>query len=257
MLPFRFTGKELDEETGLYYYGARYLDPRVSRWLSADPAVGEYIPSAPVNEEARRRNGNLPGMGGVYNLVNLHVYHYAGNNPIKYTDPDGKWVYNNSSKTIVARTENGDYIFIGSGKTYTGRIDGIITQNGTIFKTSEQEGGVLRSTNIVVNEDDGVYSFSFSDLGSVAINSLGDLGKIIINIFNKLMNEGEEEYSGTYFNKAEGHPAVYAWWNNLTDENEMGDPESWDQKYSEQLSRQWESALRGEGEFPVEWEIGE
>jgi RHS repeat-associated protein len=89
-LPFRFTGKELDEETGLYYYGARYLDPRVSRWLSADPAVGEYIPEAPVDDEARRRNGNLPGMGGIYNLVNLHLYHYAGNNPVKYTDPDGK-----------------------------------------------------------------------------------------------------------------------------------------------------------------------
>jgi hypothetical protein len=29
-------------------------------------------------------------MGGVYNYVNLHVYHYAGNNPVKYTDPDGK-----------------------------------------------------------------------------------------------------------------------------------------------------------------------
>jgi RHS repeat-associated protein len=63
-LPYRFTGKELDEETGLYYYGARYLDPRVSRWLSADPAVGEYLPEAPVDDEARRRNGNLPGMGG-------------------------------------------------------------------------------------------------------------------------------------------------------------------------------------------------
>jgi hypothetical protein len=63
MLPFRFTGKELDEETGLYYYGARYLDPRVSRWLSADPAMGDYIPEAPADEEARRRNGNLPGRG--------------------------------------------------------------------------------------------------------------------------------------------------------------------------------------------------
>ena len=85
-----FTGKEQDVETGLYYYGARYLDPKTSRWLSGDPAMGDYIPGAPVNEEAKKRNGNLPGQGGVFNYVNLHTYHYAGNNPVKYTDPDGE-----------------------------------------------------------------------------------------------------------------------------------------------------------------------
>ena len=78
-LPFRFTGKEMDEETGLYYYGARYLDPKYSRWLSGDPALGEYIPSAGAD------SSKLAGMGGVYNTVNLHLYHYSGNNPIKYT----------------------------------------------------------------------------------------------------------------------------------------------------------------------------
>jgi RHS repeat-associated protein len=90
--PYRFTGKERDAETGLYYYGARYLDPKTSRWLSVDPAMGEYIPGAPISDEARQRNGNLPGQGGVFNLVNLHVYHYAGNNPVKYTDPDGRYL---------------------------------------------------------------------------------------------------------------------------------------------------------------------
>ena len=89
-LPFRFTGKEMDEETGLYYYGARYLDPKYSRWLSGDPALSDYIPKAPIDDEAKKHNENLPGMGGVFNVVNLHLYHYAGNNPVKYTDPDGK-----------------------------------------------------------------------------------------------------------------------------------------------------------------------
>jgi hypothetical protein len=52
--------------------------------------MGEYIPSTPINDEARKRNQNLPGQGGVFNYVNLHVYHYAGNNPIKYVDPNGE-----------------------------------------------------------------------------------------------------------------------------------------------------------------------
>ncbi|HYW84346.1 MAG TPA: RHS repeat-associated core domain-containing protein, partial [Spirochaetia bacterium] len=80
LLPFKFTSKELDSETGLYYYGARYLNPKTSRWVSADPALGDYLPEAPTSDEARKRNGNLPGMGGVFNLVNMATYHYAGNN---------------------------------------------------------------------------------------------------------------------------------------------------------------------------------
>jgi len=78
-LPFRFTGKELDEETGLYYYGARYLDPKYSRWLSGDPALNDYMAGSSVGE------------GGIYNTVNFNVYHYGGNNPIKYTDPTGRY----------------------------------------------------------------------------------------------------------------------------------------------------------------------
>ena len=72
------TGKERDFETGLYYYGARYLDSKTGRWLSGDPAVSDYVA------------GSKEGQGGIYNTFNLHLYNYSNNNPLKYIDPDGK-----------------------------------------------------------------------------------------------------------------------------------------------------------------------
>jgi len=78
----KFTAKEPDAETGLYYYGARYLDPKTSRWLSGDPAMGEYLPVA------GQENDKLPN-GGVYNFISLHSYNYSNNNPLKYSDPNG------------------------------------------------------------------------------------------------------------------------------------------------------------------------
>ncbi len=41
--PYLYNGKELDAETGFYYYGARYYDPKSSLWLSVDP-LAEKMP---------------------------------------------------------------------------------------------------------------------------------------------------------------------------------------------------------------------
>ena len=70
--PYLFNAKEFDEETGLYYYGARYYEPRVSLWISVDPLVELYR--------------------------NISPYAYVANNPIVYTDPDGRKIDPESQK---------------------------------------------------------------------------------------------------------------------------------------------------------------
>ena len=62
--PYLFNAKEFDEETGLYYYGARYYYPRLSLWISVDPLAEKY-----------------PAFSG---------FSFAADNPLLYVDPDGK-----------------------------------------------------------------------------------------------------------------------------------------------------------------------
>jgi len=60
--PYRFSSKELHSSSGTYYYGYRYYEPSLQRWLNRDPI-----------EEA----------GG------MNLYAYVGNNPVSFIDPLG------------------------------------------------------------------------------------------------------------------------------------------------------------------------
>jgi len=90
-MPYKFTSKELDPETGLYYFGARYYDARVSRWISPDPILYKYLPKVLNGDQAKNYNLNFPG-DDIYNSENLNLYGYGYNNPIVYVDPNGKFV---------------------------------------------------------------------------------------------------------------------------------------------------------------------
>ena len=68
----------------MYYYGARYYNPRESVWLSADPLSG-YNPN---NESEHYIDGQHNG--GVYNSFNLNTYGYCYQNPVLLVDPNGK-----------------------------------------------------------------------------------------------------------------------------------------------------------------------
>ncbi|MDH4262858.1 MAG: polymorphic toxin type 44 domain-containing protein [Spirochaetia bacterium] len=74
LLGYKFTGKELDEETNLYYFGARYYDPKVSSWISTDPALGNVISDNNSFKKLTRK---------------LSLYSYGQNNPIVMLDPNG------------------------------------------------------------------------------------------------------------------------------------------------------------------------
>jgi RHS repeat-associated protein len=63
---FKFTGKERDDETGYDFFGARYYASTLPSWLSVDPLADKYPYISP--------------------------YAYCAWNPIKYVDPNGKWV---------------------------------------------------------------------------------------------------------------------------------------------------------------------
>ena len=74
---YKFNGKELDDATGMYYYGARYYDPRISIFVSVDPLAEQT----------------------------MEPYLYTGNNPIMFTDPTGM------SKDDWYKDKNGNFIY--------------------------------------------------------------------------------------------------------------------------------------------------
>ncbi|MGC4128717.1 MAG: toxin TcdB middle/N-terminal domain-containing protein [Bergeyella sp.] len=84
---YKYNGKELDEATQLYYYGARYFDPYRNFWLSVDP-LAIY---QPVMETQFYGDGQHNG--GVFNSGNLNPYIYCYQNPVILVDPNGKQVH--------------------------------------------------------------------------------------------------------------------------------------------------------------------
>ena len=129
-LPFRFTGKPLDEETGYYYFGARYYNPRLSVWLTSDPAMSDYF------------SDTQKGEGGVFNFVNLNAYHYGGNNPVKYKDDEGEWIHIAIGAAIGGIV--GGAVSVISQKITTGKVDW--KQVGIDAVAGAVSGGILAGT---------------------------------------------------------------------------------------------------------------
>ena len=122
-LPYKFNGKQFDEETGLYYYGARYMNPVTSLWYGVDPLAEKYLKTG--------------------------AYVYCGGNPIVLKDPDGRgWIqtkkgiyYNpsiHSQKDISVRDARRGFKYLG--ETYQNDKRGISYRNdGSILFRHESD----------------------------------------------------------------------------------------------------------------------
>lgn len=116
-MPYKFNGKEFDEETGLYYYGARYMDPMASMWYGVDKMSEKY--------------------------QNIGSSVYCTCNPIKLTDPDGNRInyYNTASKKyytylngrfynyedIIFNKSENKFVAIGKPVAVSGKSNDVMT----------------------------------------------------------------------------------------------------------------------------------
>ena len=178
-MPYLFNGKELDTETGLYYYGARYYDPRVSLWLNVDPLAEKYPHTSP--------------------------YTYVNNNPIMLVDPDGR-----EATDDYRLDKNGTISLI---KKTNDNFDKLISHDGKnsiiINKKSINDGSII-SELVSPKQDKPTY------LGTLKIAKPGDISvsqtnNVIdaVNLYNFLNKNTEENIEYGLFKYKKGNKVNY------------------------------------------------
>ena len=152
-MPYKFNGKEFDQETGLYYYGARYMNPVTSLWYGVDPLAEKYVTT-----------------GG---------YVYTLDNPVKLIDPDGRKLEGATKSDATKMLEDINIVFKAekfadfrklisrSGKHGTGKdfnkIDPVAYSN-YIANNSELSNDDKALMDIIVNSinsDDFTYKIQY------------------------------------------------------------------------------------------------
>ena len=188
--PFKFNGKELDEESGLYYYGARYYDLRLSIWASVDP-LANYNPFLDDEFYIEGEHNN-----GVFNSFNHASYSYCYQNPINLVDPNGKqahflvlavigglvdygmqvganYLQNPDAGLLSAATNN---ISLSSIALSAG--EAALTSGGSIYKKAAIKGVAMVANNMInikTNEDGNLDAELDLNAGNVIKNTIIDI----------------------------------------------------------------------------------
>lgn len=156
--PYLFNAKEFDEETGLYYYGARYYDPRLSLWMSTDPMQEKY--------------------------ANITTYCFVAANPVKFKDLEGNDIIitGKENTSITLTTDlidikvNASSLGINWGGNYTLQGEEVLSSALDIVGILDPTG-IADGTNTALqikNKDWGGALISAAGL----IPYVGDIAKI-------------------------------------------------------------------------------
>ena len=118
--PYRFNSKELDSETGMHYYGARYHHPKLSVWMSVDPLAHQT----------------------------LEAYQFTGNNPIMRIDPDGL--------TDFVNNETCEIVTVNDGMNQTINVMSEDWQTAVEFSRNEIGNNPSKGYNSFISNQGGV-----------------------------------------------------------------------------------------------------
>ena len=99
-LPYKFNGKQFDEETGLYYYGARYMNPITSLWYGVDKFKEKY-----------------PHLSG---------FNACASNPLLFRDLNGDSLRIVNKQTNILYEDN--KLYNKDGSLYSGKVEGFVKE---------------------------------------------------------------------------------------------------------------------------------
>ena len=178
---FKFNGKELDSETGMYYYGARYYDPSLSIWMSVDPLAEQFL--------------------------NFSPYNYTMNNPINMVDPDGRapeskndWVKNLLTCKYEWKNEVTGESTTPDGYRYVGKSNHSIVEDlvgeKTTFTDSSWDFGSSGMNNETTAHANGTSVDGTAATSEMRVSLAAD----VTETYDWQTNEVSKEFNGIKFN---------------------------------------------------------